>query len=144
VDIAVDAFIPDKYISSSKLRMDVYRKIANIENEEDKNDLLDELIDRFGDLPKPVENLIDISLIRNAASILGFSSVEQKGSVVSLYNHALDIRAASALAAEEELRGRIMLSAGAKPHIACRMRKDDRNLSIVKEILNVYTKLSQK
>ncbi|PKM63311.1 MAG: transcription-repair coupling factor [Firmicutes bacterium HGW-Firmicutes-21] len=144
VDIAVDAFIPEKYIFSPKLRIDVYRKIANIENDEDRDDLLDELTDRFGDLPVSVGNLINISLIRNAASILGFSSVEQKGNIISLYNRTLNLNAASAIAAENDLKGTIMLSAGAKPHIACRLRGGDNNLDIIKRILNIYTKLSQK
>lgn len=144
VDIAVDAYINEKYIPSSKLRIDVYRKIANIESFEDRDDLLDELTDRFGDLPKPVENLIDISLIRNAASILGFSSAEQKGNIISLYNRTLDINIASALASENEFKGKIMLSAGVKPHIAVRLRNGDDNLQIIKKILNFYTKLSQK
>ncbi|HAN20517.1 MAG: transcription-repair coupling factor [Clostridiales bacterium GWF2_36_10] len=144
VDIAVDAYITEKYISSAKLRIDVYRKIANIENDEDRDDLLDELTDRFGDLPKPTQNLIDISLIRNAASILGFSSVEQKGNIVSLYNRTLDIKISSAIASEPEFKGTIMISAGAKPHLAIRLRSGDNNLEIIKRVLNFYTKLSQK
>ncbi len=141
VDIAVDAFIPEKYISSSKIRMDVYRKIANIENDEDRDDLLDELTDRFGDLPKPVENLVDISLIRNAASLFGFSSVEQKGNIISLYNKNIDIGAVSRLASEPELKGGIMLSAGAKPHIAYKLRAGENNLDMIKKILGKYSGL---
>lgn len=144
VDISVDAYIPEKYITSSKLRMDVYRKIANIENSEDRDDLWDELTDRFGDLPRSVENLIDISLIRNAASILGFSSVEQKDKLILLYNRNLDLKAVSQIAGEPEFKGAMMLSAGAKPHIAYKLRSGDSNLKIIKQILNIYTKLLQK
>lgn len=144
VDIAVDAFIPEKYIQSSKLRIDVYRKIANIENFVDRDDLLDELIDRFGELPKPVENLIDISLIRNAASILGFSTVEQRGNMISLYHRILDMEIASQIAGCKEMKGKIMISAGAKPHLAVRLRSGDNNLQVIKEVLNIYTNLSQK
>lgn len=138
VDIAVDAFIPEQYIGSSKIRMDVYRKIANIENNEDRDDLLDELTDRFGDLPKPVENLVDISLIRNAASLLGFTAIEQKGNIISLYNRNIDIGAVSRLAGDPELKGGIMFSAGAKPHIAYKLRGGENNLDMIRKILSKY------
>lgn len=143
VDIVTDAYIPEKYIHSSKIRMDIYRKIANIEDDEDREDLLDELLDRFGDLPESVKNLIDISLIRNAASVLGFTAVEQKGSIISLYNKTLDFNAVSIIANEVEFKGTIMISAGAKPHIAVRLKSGGRNIEIIKNILSIYAKLSQ-
>ena len=54
MDISVDAFIPDKYISNTSNRIEAYKKIASLESRDDVSDLLDELIDRYGDVPEIV------------------------------------------------------------------------------------------
>lgn len=71
VDISVDAFIPDKYISNTSNRIEAYKKIASLETRDDVSDLLDELIDRYGDVPESVMGLIEISLMRVQAASLG-------------------------------------------------------------------------
>lgn len=77
-DLAVAANIPERYISSSETRMDIYREIAAIRTEEEADDLLDELIDRFGDPPPGVSSLIQIALLRGEAGKAGFSDITQK------------------------------------------------------------------
>lgn len=67
IDLQVDAFIPDTYIRNEAQKMSVYKKIAAVETEEDLTDMQDELIDRFGDLPRAVQNLIRVALIRSLA-----------------------------------------------------------------------------
>ena len=78
VDIQIDAHIPENYISSLNQRIDIYRKIMFITKDEDKLDLIDELIDRYGDPPKSVLGLIEISLLRNKAAHLGITEISQK------------------------------------------------------------------
>ncbi|MEG1743507.1 MAG: transcription-repair coupling factor, partial [Clostridia bacterium] len=79
IEIICDAYIPDDYISSSQQRIDMYRKIALLDTKEDRDDLVDEFLDRFGELPESVSNLLDISLSRNIASALGINHISQKG-----------------------------------------------------------------
>ena len=67
VDMNVDAFIPNRYIENEHEKLDVYKRIAEIENEEEFTDMQDELIDRFGDLPKSVNNLLKIALLKSEA-----------------------------------------------------------------------------
>ena len=67
VDIPIEAHIPDDYIDSTKLRLDVYRSIADIRTEQDASDVTDELIDRFGDVPASVYGLIRVALLRSKA-----------------------------------------------------------------------------
>ena len=67
IDIRIDAFIPEKYISNQAQRVDCYRKIAMIENDEDAYDVTDELIDRYGDVPRAVEGLIEVAKLRRIA-----------------------------------------------------------------------------
>lgn len=82
IDISVDSYIPSSYITDQITRIDVYKTIASIENNEDALSVTDELIDRFGDVPKSVLNLIDCALIRNMAEKLGIGDIVQKGASV--------------------------------------------------------------
>ena len=67
VDIKVDAFIPVSYIKNELQKLDIYKRIAEIETEEEKSDMVDELIDRFGEPPKSVQNLLAIALLKEKA-----------------------------------------------------------------------------
>ena len=78
IDIKLDSYIPKLYITNEMQRLEVYKKIAVIESEEDYSDLVDELIDRFSDIPMAVSNLMDISLLRHNAKDAGITSITQK------------------------------------------------------------------
>lgn len=67
VDIKVDAFIPVSYIKNELQKLDVYKRIAEIETEEEKTDMVDELLDRFGEPPASVMNLLSIALLKQKA-----------------------------------------------------------------------------
>jgi transcription-repair coupling factor (superfamily II helicase) len=82
VDIKVSAHIPEKYISVSSQRMEMYKKISLITDAEDMQDILDEFIDRFGDPPRETVTLLKISLIRALATRCGIIKVESKESSV--------------------------------------------------------------
>lgn len=138
VDILIDGFIGDDYIDSSKIRMDVYRKIAHIRNTAEYNDLYDELSDRFGDPPISAQNLMKVSLIRNAASQNGFRLIEQREGLLILRNDTLDMAAASAVAAGENMRGRVLINAGNAPYIAYRLQKGTDIPAVLSEILKIY------
>lgn len=79
VDLNVDAYIPDSYIPNEYQKLDIYKRIAAIETEEEKEDMLEELIDRFGDIPKKVQKLLAIAALKAAAHRVYVASVEQKG-----------------------------------------------------------------
>ena len=81
-DLTVNANIPDRYISSSEQRMDLYRRIAAIRTNEDASDLLDEMMDRYGEAPKSVLALLDVALLRAAAAKAGVSDISQKTDVL--------------------------------------------------------------
>ena len=78
VDIKVNAHIPDYYISTSAQRMEMYKKISLILTPEDASDVTDEFVDRFGDMPRPVERLIDVALIKAVATEADIERVEWK------------------------------------------------------------------
>lgn len=64
INCDIDAFIPDSYISNESQKLDTYKRISSITGEDDYSDIQDELIDRFGELPKELENLLSIAKIR--------------------------------------------------------------------------------
>jgi transcription-repair coupling factor (superfamily II helicase) len=78
IDLDVDAFIPPEYIVNEVQKLDIYKRIAGIENIKERDDMRDELLDRFGDIPKSVDNLLRIALIRMTAHSLDFTEVKGK------------------------------------------------------------------
>lgn len=84
VDMQADAFIDDSYIPGENHKLQMYKRIAAIESLEDKFDVEDEMVDRFGDIPEPARNLIQISYIRALAGRLGFAEIIQRGREVRM------------------------------------------------------------
>ena len=77
-DLTVSANIPDAYVPSAEQRMDLYRRIAAIRSNDDSEDLLDELLDRYGEPPAPVMALLDIALLRSTAAPAGVVEITQR------------------------------------------------------------------
>lgn len=144
IDVSVDGFIPERYVHSSRMRIDIYKKIAAAENSADAEDLKNELADRFGKLPQSVSNLIDISLIRRKASELGFTSIEQRGGRFNLYSDTINPEDVMIMIREKEMRGRLTFSPGNKKYLSCRVMPNEQPLDGLKLILELYTKISQK
>ena len=82
IDLAVSAYISDKYIKDPIQKISMYQKIADIENNDEILDLIDELLDRYGDIPKETDNLLKIVEIRNMCRKLGINKVTTKGDFV--------------------------------------------------------------
>lgn len=79
IDLNIDAYIPDTYISNEYQKLDIYKRIAAIESEEEMEDMVEELIDRFGDIPKKVEMLLTVAQLKALAHRVYVTSIEQKG-----------------------------------------------------------------
>ena len=84
VDIRLDAYIPSSYIRDDEIRLDMYKRISAIGSEDDKQELLEELIDRFGDPGKAVMNLLDAALLRNTAHRAYITKIKQTNEKVTL------------------------------------------------------------
>ncbi len=89
VDLNISAHIPENYIESLPARLGIYKRIADIKNDEDMGDVIDELCDRFGEPPKAVMGLIDIALLRNRASAAGITEIT--GTTTHAVLHTLNI-----------------------------------------------------
>ena len=85
VDLDVDAFIPPSYIMNEVQKLDIYKRIASIENLAESEEMRGELLDRFGAVPKSVENLLRISLIRVQAHELYITEIKGKNEQIQIY-----------------------------------------------------------
>jgi transcription-repair coupling factor (superfamily II helicase) len=79
IDVSIDAYIPEKYIPNEYLKLDIYKRIAGIENADEYEDMLEELVDRFGDPPKTVQNLLTIAKMKALAHHIYMTEVKQRG-----------------------------------------------------------------
>lgn len=84
LDMDVDAFIPSTYIMNELHRLDMYKRIANIENGDMLTDMQEELTDRYGDIPAPVLNLLQIALLKSRAHAVYITGLTQKERTVKL------------------------------------------------------------
>ena len=133
VDISIDAFIPEKYIENLAQRIEAYRKIASIVTEEDSLDVIDELIDRYGDPPKAVMGLINIALTRNIASKLKITEVSQHGQNLTFYIKQPEVAQIQALSGK--YKNRIKFIDDAKPHFVVTLDKKQKASELMTEVI---------
>ena len=138
IDLPIDAHIPADYIEDVPQKLAMYRRIADIKNHDDAEDVLDELIDRFGEPPQCVQGLITVSLLRNTALQQGVYEIGRTGSNVKLFIETLDMEKISNLA--KYMRGRITVSAAGKPHIAVKVMPGEDQLAVINKALEIMAK----
>ena len=90
IDLALDAFIPPGYIPNESQKLDIYKRIAGIENGEEAEDMLEELLDRFGEPPKSVQNLLAVAELKALAHKAYITEIKQTGDTIrmTLYEKA--------------------------------------------------------
>ena len=123
VSLKCDAFIPDTYVPYSSQRMGLYKRMANIDSPEDKDDILDELIDRYGDVPRATMNLLNIALVRSVAMKCGVSSIVEDTTEVRIYPEEFDLEVWSMLS--DALKNRLRVIMGEKVSVAFRFSKQE-------------------
>ncbi len=128
VELKIDAYLPGEYVRGEAHRMEVFKRISLIKTREDREDVIEELIDRFGDIPEPVLHLIEIAHLRGVCGRLGISRVNYVAGALVLKLHegaAPDpIRLYAAL---EKTDKRLLLSAAKEPAILLRDPKTPLN-----------------
>ena len=138
-DLSITANISKTYVASGEQRMDLYRRMANIRTEEEAEELLDEIVDRFGDPPKGVMNLVAVALLRAKASAVGISKLEQKGDTVYVTMETFDFPAVSSVCAEPTYKNRIFFAANSeKPMLSLKLKKGEDPLKMTEELVKRY------
>ena len=139
-DLNVTANVDKDYVSRGEERMDLYRRMAAIRTQEDADDLLDEIIDRYGDPPRGVLNLIDIALLRANARAVGIKDIRQKAGEVQFTMTGLNFEAISALCTEKDYKNRVQLIASAKePTMRLKLASGADSLKQSKVLIAHYT-----
>ncbi|MBR6069654.1 MAG: transcription-repair coupling factor [Ruminococcus sp.] len=142
VDIQIDAHIPENYIESLNQRIDLYKKIMHVTRDEDKLDLIDELIDRYGEPPKSVVGLIEVSLLRNKAAHLGITEISQKNAQMYFYTEYLTIDQIQALSAS--YKGRITFNGSGKSYVSVKIDPKKRPFDMMKEVVGIIGSAADK
>ena len=117
-DLTVPAYIPEGYVPAAEQRMDLYRRIAALRTPADEADLMDELLDRYGDVPKPVTALLNVAMLRAAAMETGITDITQKGrQLIFSFDMRIEPAALLAVCGMAGYRDRLQLAAGASPKL---------------------------
>ncbi len=138
IDLNVTSYIPDEYISDQNQKIEIYQDIALCKNEEDISNIIDELIDRFGNMPNEIENLLEISRIKNLAKSNNITKIQSKpNSIVFTYDSQnFDNSILSNLI--QKYGNRLRFSSGIKPMITLKIM-DTNEKNILKEVQNYLT-----
>ena len=121
-DLTLNANIPERYVASPEQRMDLYRRIAAIRTNDDASDLMDEMIDRYGEPPKPVLALLDVALLRAAAAKAGVSDITQKKDVLRFTLAVFRPEALVQVCGLAKYKFRLTLSAGETPMLTLKLK----------------------
>ena len=138
VNLRVDAFLPKNYIKDSTQRMEMYRKIAKIRCEDDFSDMIDELCDRFGELPSPALNLCRIALVRGQGLEAGFTKIEERDREVMFATESPDLSAVRAAEGRKPSTFRVTL--GNLAMITMKKQKGGDLCDTISEFLINYMK----
>ena len=133
VDIQMEAYIPEDYIGDTTSRIDMYRKIATVRDERDESELIDELLDRYGEPPVAILGLIKISLLRNSAAALGITEINQRKGQMQFYIQSPEPQQIAALSGKYGRR--IIFSCVDKPYIGVKLITDQSPAALMQEVI---------
>ncbi len=143
-DLNITANVDKDYVARGEERMDLYRRMAAIRSQQDADDLLDEIIDRYGEPPKGVLNLIEVALLRSNARKVHIRDIRQKAGEVLFTLGELNFQAFSGLCSETAYKNRVQLVASAKqPTIRLKLASGVDSLKQSKVFIAQYTRYCQ-
>jgi len=144
-DLNVTANVDKRYVERGEERMDLYRRMAAIRSQEDADDLLDEIVDRYGEPPRGVLNLIDIALLRAQAREVGIKDIKQKAGDVLFTLHNLNFEAVGSLCADPDYKTRVTFLANAKePTLRFKLAANVDSLKQCKIFVQHYRSIALK
>lgn len=135
VDISIDAYLPEDYIPDPAGRIEAYKRIAAIETTADAEDVLDELIDRYGSPPKSVQGLVDVSLVRVTAARVGIVEIVQRNDQLILYSDVVGPQQLAAVM--EQYPHRVLYNALGRPYFSLRVQKGESPLVLLRDVVTL-------
>ena len=137
-NLSVAASIPDRYVPAAEQRMDLYRRIAAIRSEEDADDLVDELLDRYGEPPRTVNNLISVALLRADAAAAEITDIDQRNGAILLTMPNFNLEQVAFLSGEEKYKRRLTFVPGDKPVLSLKLKKGEDALRAARTLVKEY------
>ncbi|MBP3463963.1 MAG: transcription-repair coupling factor [Clostridia bacterium] len=136
LELNVSSYIPDEFIEDSNQKIEIYQNIALCKNEEEIKDIVDSIIDRYGDMPKEIEKLIDIARIRNGCREKNIIKISQKNDKIIFYfdEKNFDFQVVDKLVKKYGMR--IKFSPAKNPYITYLLKDINDILKEIKEFLN--------
>ncbi len=132
IDLPISAHIPNSYIDDNTVRIEIYRRIALIKNDDDAMDVTDELIDRFGEPPREVSLLIAVALLRNLSQKAGILSISKKSDFVVLEFSSPNLRLLSSACAK--FPKNVLLSNSSVPYLSV---KPSRSIDLLSQLTEI-------
>ncbi len=118
IEIIISAIIPPSYIEDETLKLQAYKKIASINGQDDADDVINELIDRYGDIPEETNNLIKIAEIRAHAEEIGVSTISEKSTRYEItFGESNKLNPYMLVLAKEELGDALTIASGIRPRL---------------------------
>jgi transcription-repair coupling factor (superfamily II helicase) len=140
VELPVDAFLPESYVSGDKQRIEVYKRIAAVKSRHDLDELISDLVDRFGEPPEPVVTLSHVSYLRHLASTIGSDLVSLGGGYLSARLNESYVQSPEKLVHALSVDRKLTLSPGRSTTLKLKLKQDNAK-GALKEGIQAYEKL---
>lgn len=139
IDLSISSYIPDNFIENSSQKIEIYQNIALCRTEEDIQNIIDEVIDRYGKLPTELENLLEIARIKELARKVGVVKIAQRQESIVFYfeKETMPVERVDELLKQYGIS--IRFSNGIEPYVTFKIgkREEKEVISKVKEFLNI-------
>ncbi len=137
-DLTLSANLPESYVPDAGQRVDLYRRIALIRSDTTRSDVLDELIDRYGDPPPEAVALLDIALLRSQAAAIGVMEIKQQDGRLLLNFADPDYERMTALCGKQPFRNRLTMSMGTNPCLSLRLKSGETAMGMAQQLITAY------
>jgi transcription-repair coupling factor (superfamily II helicase) len=142
IELQINAYIPESYISDENQKIEMYKKIASISDQQDLFDIEEEIEDRFGDIPTMVRNLLSIAYVKQLAQMCGISNIGQRNNNIAIkFKTDKFIKAQTAMQIASDYKGRILFTASEQPYFTLKC-SDEKPEELLKDIRDIVEKIS--
>ena len=141
IDLAVSSYIPDNFIENSSQKIEIYQNIALCRTEEELQNVIDEVIDRYGRLPKELENLIDIARIKQLARKANILKISQRENGIVFYFVKEKIKPEMVNALITKYPMLVKFSNAVEPYVTLRIKENENIIEKAKEFLNTVIEI---
>lgn len=141
IDLAVSSYIPDNFIENSSQKFEIYQNIALCRTEEELQNVIDEVIDRYGRLPKELENLIDIARIKQLARKANILKIAQRENGIVFYFVKEKIKPEMVNTLITKYPMLVKFSNAVEPYVTLRIKENENVIEKAKEFLNTVIEI---